>query len=140
MDHIFYTQWNPPPNPKEVNSGEVIVETAGYVPAQTLIESMLEAGIRLQQGRGFEFEQGEDIPDNYIDPTRSPGFDLADAAQISMSNLARLEEQANAAKKRKNDKEVTDAKAAFSAAVQAEVERITADSPKKGKTSLPDNI
>lgn len=104
----FYTQWDPPPKKGEVNSGEVVVETAGYVSAQKLIEGMFQAGIRLQQSRGYEFGSDQEVPDDYIDPTRSPGFDLADASalrHVVRRNLQAAADEAN------RQKEVDDAAA-----------------------------
>ena len=78
------------PSPGEVNDGETIVEPAGYIPANIKIESMIEAGQRLADfRRGYEFQDGEVIPDDYYDPTRNPGFDLADASRLSVELASR---------------------------------------------------
>lgn len=62
----------------EVNSGEVLVETAGYIDKKTRIENLIEAGERLEASRrGYDAENDEeDIP---IDITRRGDFDLVDA-------------------------------------------------------------
>lgn len=68
----------------EINSGERLVETAGYMSAQKRIENMILAGQRLVDYRKnhYDFQDGE-IDENFTDPTRSPGFDMADAFQIA---------------------------------------------------------
>ena len=49
--------------PGEENDGEILVETAGYIPADRKIESMIDAGRRLMDFRaGYEFQDGEDVP------------------------------------------------------------------------------
>lgn len=79
------------PPPGEENDGELLVETAGYVPADRKIESMIDAGRRLKDFRaGYEFQDDEDVPDDYLDPTRDPGFDLADATRLTHQYLARM--------------------------------------------------
>jgi len=60
------------------------VETAGYIPADKQIESFIVAGRRLDQARKemYDFGPDEEVPDDFIDPTRNGSFDLADAAQL----------------------------------------------------------
>ena len=83
---IFSTKYDRPMSVGEVNSGELIVETAGYVSAQKQIEGMLYAGQRLDAFRRGEYEFGPDepVPDDYYgDPTRMVGFDPADAQELA---------------------------------------------------------
>lgn len=77
--------------PPEVNSGETLVETAGYISAQKRIENMILAGQRLVDYRKgqFDFPDGQ-IDESFQDPTRSPNFDLADATQLQMQAEASL--------------------------------------------------
>ena len=83
------------PPPGEENDGEILVETAGYIPADRKIESMIDAGRRLLDFRaGYEFQDGEEIPDDYLDPTRDPGFDLADASSLQASTLQKMASKA----------------------------------------------
>lgn len=83
------------PPPGEDNDGEILVETAGYIPADRKIESMIDAGKRLMDFRaGYEFQDDEDVPDDYIDPTRDPGFDLADASRLSNETVAKMASKA----------------------------------------------
>ena len=80
------------------------VETAGYIPADVQIEMFIQAGRRLDQARKEQFDFGpeEEVPADFIDPTRSGGFDLADATQLGRSTAAALESQAR--KKRESGK------------------------------------
>ncbi|WNK14082.1 MAG: hypothetical protein [Microvirus sp.] len=72
-----------PHDAPEVNSGELITETAGYVPAQIRIEDMIMAGQRLELGRAAQFDfNGVKPEEDFYDPTRNRGFDMADAFQI----------------------------------------------------------
>lgn len=92
----------------EINEGKILVETAGYIPADAKIESMILAGQRLVDFRqGYEFGDDDDIPDDYIDPTRNPGFDLSDASILEAEANARLIEQKQAAKAAKEALEET---------------------------------
>lgn len=80
-----------PPKGEE-NDGELLVETAGYIPADVKIESMIDAGRRLMDFRaGYEFQDGEEIPDDYLDNTRNPNYDLADAQADYDAALANLQ-------------------------------------------------
>ena len=90
----FRTKYNRPNLVEEVNDGKSKVETAGYVPAEVQIMDMLSAGIRLNEYRKdrFDFAADEVVPDDFIDPTRSPGFDLADASIIGRDVDSRLKE------------------------------------------------
>ena len=109
MVHKIYTQFDRPPSDAEVNSGESIVETAGYVPAERQIQSLIDAGVRLEDYRkGCDFLDGIDTGEN--DPTRETGFDLADASAMSRAANARIEERnriaaEKAAKKVEEEKE-----------------------------------
>jgi len=74
---------NFPHDKPEENSGELITETAGYVPMQIRIEEMIMAGQRLEISRGDQFDFNGVHPDEeFYDPTRLKGFDMADAFQI----------------------------------------------------------
>lgn len=109
MAHKIYTQFDRPPSDAEVNSGESIVETAGYVPAERQIQSLIDAGVRLEDYRkGCDFLDGVDTGED--DPTRQPGFDLADASAMARSANARIAERnriaaEEAAKKVEEEKE-----------------------------------
>lgn len=84
----FSTHYNRPPDfasPGEFNSGEVITNPTGYLPAERRIRDMFTAGHLLNAYRDFEsrsyydaeFETNpDDIP---LDPTRSKSFDATDA-------------------------------------------------------------
>lgn len=76
--------------PPEVNSGETLVEKAGYEPAKIKIENMILAGQRLSDYRKSQYDFEGEIDEDFIDPTRSPNFDLADATQLQMQTEANL--------------------------------------------------
>lgn len=93
----FRTPYNRMKDSGEVNSGEIIVETAGYVSAERRITALMLAGQRLVESRMAEYDYGpNDDPDmleDRYDPTRQPGYDLADAAQDAHAVSARLKSQ-----------------------------------------------
>lgn len=82
---MFFTKFVRPEPVKEVNSGELLVEVAGYVPAKKQIENLLFAGKRLDEFRRneYEFQEGEQVPPDYIDMTRTPNFDVVDAGTLT---------------------------------------------------------
>lgn len=64
---------------------EKLVEDFGYVSAEEKILSMINAGIRLQNARDdlYDLTEEEDESTDWNrleDPTRRPGYDLADAS------------------------------------------------------------
>lgn len=67
---------------KEELSSKTVVETAGYVSAERRIMSLIRAGQQLDSFRKeqFDFADGQEIDENFYDPTREPGYDLADAS------------------------------------------------------------
>ena len=71
-------------------------ESAGYIPAEAQIELFIQAGRRLDQARKeqYDFSADEEVPDDFIDPTRSGGFDLADATQLGIAVNQKIENQA----------------------------------------------
>lgn len=87
-----FTQMDPFIEPGEINEGPELVEKSGYIPAEEQIGAMLRAGERLGEFRreAYDFGDKEDIPDDYVDPTRSPGFDLADASALQRDIAARI--------------------------------------------------
>ena len=130
----FNTPYNRTPSPGEVNSGKILVERAGYIPTKQQIENYMLAGKRLAAYRAsqgeYDFPPGQEIDENFSDPTRSGDFDLADASQLSMSveksllasSEARREElQAQAdAKALEDAKALIEAHEASKAAIAAE--------------------
>jgi hypothetical protein len=86
----FYRRWDRPPRNGEVNNGDSLVESAGYIPEKKRIESILLAGKKLLQARQdrFDFPDGDGNFDD-LDPTRSGDYDLADASM----DLGAIEER-----------------------------------------------
>ena len=94
---MFQTQYNRDKHTRhpEVNSGEILVETAGYLSTEKRINNMLLAGQRLVESRRTEYDlEGDyDNEDIDLDPTRDPGYDLADATQDMLSLEQKAESQ-----------------------------------------------
>lgn len=68
----------------EINSGEEKVSCVGFIPRARQIETLIQAGKRLEIMRGkYDVTQDKfDIDEIDIDPTRSKSFDLADASEF----------------------------------------------------------
>lgn len=95
----FATKYSLQKTPPEVNKGPSHVEKAGYIPAQARIENMMLAGQRLVAHRAemYDFKELKDIDENFIDPTRSKNFDMADASQFAL-NLEQKQRESEALK------------------------------------------
>jgi len=97
-------KFNNPYNRQRINyekpSGPSRVERAGYIPANVKIESLMAAGKRLVQSRAdqYDFQDDKSIDPNFYDPTRRPGFDMADATAMENSLQARIEARIQAQK------------------------------------------
>ena len=89
---MFYTPYTRPDHPGEVNSGELLVETAGYVSAQKRIEALMHAGQRLVESRraAYDYEPDDDVNEDRYDPTRDPGYDIVDAQNDAAALTARI--------------------------------------------------
>lgn len=89
----FETSYNRTRQSPEQNSGQLIVDRAGYIPAKQRIEAMINAGARLIMSRReqFDFPDGQ-IDYNLYDPTRSKNFDLADAFQLQQRVETNIQE------------------------------------------------
>ena len=94
---MFQTQYNRAKHARNrrVNSGEILVETAGYVSTEKRITNMILAGQRLVESRRTQYDlegdyESEDID---LDPTRDPGYDLADATQDMLGLEQKAESQ-----------------------------------------------
>lgn len=88
----FKTHYTSEPYPGEVNSGEILVETAGYVSAEKRISNLMLAGQRLADYRKglYDFDHNQELDESFSDPTRSKNYDLADAFQDELSLHERL--------------------------------------------------
>ena len=76
----------------EINSGEKLVETAGYISPKQRIENMFLAGERLREYREnmYDADPSVDEDDLVPDVTMTPNFDMADASRIKNEALERL--------------------------------------------------
>ena len=94
---MFQTQYNRVKHTRlpEINSGEILVETAGYISTEKRINNMMLAGQRLVESRRtqYDLEGDYDNEDIDIDPTRDPGYDLADATQDMLALEQKAESQ-----------------------------------------------
>jgi len=106
----FQTQYVKTPRVGEINSGEMIVERSGYIPAKDQVESFIDSGKRLADFRKglFDMEPGwKGDPDEVYDYSRDPNFDMADATQMGLAVKARLRKQKEAADAAKIASEAT---------------------------------
>lgn len=95
---------------KKTFEGEVgfevsVTEQTGWLPVSRQVERLLRAGERLQTWRqnAYEFEDGVEIPTDYVDPTRSPGFDMADASELSQRLVEKKQQMVDRQNASKSD-------------------------------------
>lgn len=104
---MLQTKYNREKQPGEINSGEILVDKAGYVSKHKRIKAIMDAGERLIAARREMYDYIQNAPDDEtepdIDPTRSPNFDMADATQLTMEINER---------KRQKEKEIREAERA----------------------------
>lgn len=100
----FYTKYSKPEYTGEKNTGEIITDKYDYVPATTQITRLLQAGQRLKVHRrqDYDFGANEKVPDDFVDPTRSPDFDLVDVSEFESALQQKLSESE---KKKKEEEE-----------------------------------
>lgn len=81
---IFSTKYFREKDTPEINSGEKLVESAGYLPAEKRITNIMLAGQRLSDYRKatFDFPDGN-IDEDFYDPTRDKNFDIVDAQNLA---------------------------------------------------------
>lgn len=82
MDNKFFTAYDRPPKVFEKVDDSSITEPY-FRSAEEQIQSIFQAGERLAAYRReqFDFADGVEVPDDAMDPTRGPNFDLADASE-----------------------------------------------------------
>nr|QJB18844.1 MAG: hypothetical protein [Microvirus sp.] len=98
---IFNTPYERTRTPEEPNSGEILTEQSGYISAQQQIEDLIMAGQRLDESRvGYEFQEGEEIPDDYYSPLNHPNIDIVDADNFLRAQTEKLDSQAKASVKK----------------------------------------
>lgn len=92
----------------EKNSGEMIVETAGYIPAEIRIRSLLAAGKRLEEARAEMYDWPDGVlPDKYDIPFgRRLDTDMGEASQVALRVGERLAQQAERARARKAEEDL----------------------------------
>lgn len=123
---MFQTKYERKPTIPEKNGMPSKTEKIGYIPPKIQIENMILAGQRLADSRrGYEFAENEEIPEDYIDPTRNPNFDLADASEMHYAVTERMrqskaEKEAAEAQEKALQAEKEAAKAAEKKAISEE--------------------
>lgn len=128
---MFQTRYNRVKTPPEENSGEVLVETAGYISAKQQIESLMNAGLRLSRAR----QELYDFPDGIVDEnltvtTRVANYDMADAFQESLSVEDRLKASQDAQDAHVQALKVEEAKRILAEAeASQEPEKASSDAP-----------
>lgn len=110
IDVEVYSHFKRPKDVKEINSGEQITETAGYIPADVQIQDMIAAGMRLGEYRRemYDFDANEEVPEEYFDPTRSPGVDVVDVERAGLAINAKIAEAQELLKKAEEEKAVVE--------------------------------
>lgn len=96
IERKITTQTIRPDRDFEENSGERIVETAGYIPPNIQIKNMIDAGVRLEEYRRELYDIGKDEKLNdqnmQVDITRYGTADMVEA-DIELNKITeRLEE------------------------------------------------
>ena len=95
-----YNTWETEVDPAdylEKNDGTTMTEQS-YIPPNIQIAQMIEAGQNLDAYRKelYDFtDEDPDLIEDYYDPTREPGYDMADASQA----LVELAKRAKAARR-----------------------------------------
>lgn len=86
----------PPKVLKDWTKEKSMTEKSGYVPQNVRVENLILAGQRLAKARDelYDTIKEVDIDEVPLDPTRLPGYDMADASQ----SLYALQQRANEAK------------------------------------------
>lgn len=99
----FCTKHKRPKSDAEKGGGRRITETAGYIPMEVQINNLIRAGQKLKRSREeqYDFPDGKVVED-FLDVTRSPNFDMADAFQIQREVKARIRERRRAALEEKD--------------------------------------
>lgn len=103
----FRTQYNRTPSKGEAGGGPCHTERAGYIPNKIRINNMMLAGQRLVDYRKekYDWPDGTEIDEDFYDPTRARGFDLAEATQISIETEERIQSAQRATKKAREEAE-----------------------------------
>jgi len=91
----FRTSYSRTHSKGEPGGGQIVVERKGYISNKVRIENMMLAGQRLIDYRKekYDFSDGEEIDEMFIDPTRKKSFDLAEATQLQFETEERLRQQ-----------------------------------------------
>jgi len=105
MRVMLFTQYRRPPKRPEKMDPLTLTESAGYLPSKVQIENLIQAGRRLVAYRKemYDFPEDSDVDESFEDPTRRPGYDLADASRDRADVTARLRAQARASRNPSKD-------------------------------------
>lgn len=83
---MLQTRYNQVPLRLEEGGGEILVETAGYVPSDVRIREFIEAGVRLAEYRreAYDFGEDEEVDMSAVDPFRSKSIDMAEISEAKL--------------------------------------------------------
>lgn len=102
-ERFLKTPYRRKPYMGKVMGRDSITEQTGYVPTAVLVKEMMAAGVRLRDHRREKFPAAPGVEEEpELDPTREPGFDLADAARLARkvkSGFERAREKAKEARR-----------------------------------------
>lgn len=92
----FQTHFDREPHTYEEDFPTSRVNRFRHVPIRTQVENFILAGERLEKIRreAFDFPPGVEVDENYSDPTRAKGFDMADASMLEKRSMDSLNIQA----------------------------------------------
>lgn len=113
----------------EMNNGKTTVETAGYIPKDKKIRSLIMAGMKLEAMRksgNYDFAPDSPVDEESdIPPNRLQNFDLADA-----SNIIKRGQQAKIRIREKLKKDYDEVKSKAEA-VQRDPQKVVDENDKK---------
>lgn len=88
---IHQSRYNTVHASPEVSEQKSKTQKTGYISAKQRIENLMLAGNRLKEYRQEQYDWPDgNIDENFVDPTRRKGYDLADASQDALINQANL--------------------------------------------------
>lgn len=82
---MLYTKYLRPPKEDFLEGPfeQSIVETFGHETMNEKVQRLMNAGVALEISKvNFEFAGDEDVPEDYFDITREPGFDVFEAHRL----------------------------------------------------------
>lgn len=86
------------PTVKEINSGERLTETSGYIPPKLDITRLILAGKQLEDFRKYQFDfpEGTEIDETYTDILRQKNLDMAEISLLKQDLDFKIKEYTKA--------------------------------------------